>query len=254
MRTGVGSVQSVLVLGGGSDIALATARRLVAGGARTVVLAGRKPDRFQPAVEELRRRGASRVEAVGFDAADPSAHATFVDGAFDLVGGDVDVVLVAFGVHGGRGDDQLSPGGALEVMTTNYLGAVSVLLHVVPRLRDQGHGRIVVLSSVAGERGRKKNFVYGSTKAGLDTFAQGLGDTLDGTGVGVTVIRPGFVHTKMTAGMPAPPLATTAERVAEAVERAIRTDAEIMWVPPAMRWVMSGLRHLPRSLFRRLEI
>jgi len=139
-------------------------------------------------------------------------------------------------------------------MTTNYLGAVSVLLHVVPRLREQGHGRIVVLSSVAGERGRRKNFVYGSTKAGLDTFAQGLGDALAGTGVGVTVIRPGFVHTKMTAGMPAPPLSTTAERVAEAVERAIRTDTEIVWVPPAMRWVMSGLRHLPRSVFRRLEI
>ena len=107
---------------------------------------------------------------------------------------------------------------------------------------------------MAGERGRKKNFVYGSTKAGLDTFAQGLGFTLAGIGVGVTVIRPGFVHTKMTAGMSPPPLSTTAERVAEAVEYAIRTEAEIAWVPPAMRWVMSGLRHLPRSVFRRLEI
>jgi decaprenylphospho-beta-D-erythro-pentofuranosid-2-ulose 2-reductase len=193
---------------------------------------------------------------VEFDAADPQSHATFAEDAFEMAGGDIDVVLVAFGVHGGRGDEQLDPGGALDVVTTNYLGGVSVLLHIVPKLCEQGHGRIVVLSSVAAERGRKKNFVYGSSKAGLDTFAQGLGDTLTGTGtgVGVTVVRPGFVHTKMTAGMSPPPLSTTPERVAEAIERALRTDAETVWVPAAMRWVMSGLRHLPRSVFRRLEI
>jgi decaprenylphospho-beta-D-erythro-pentofuranosid-2-ulose 2-reductase len=111
-----------------------------------------------------------------------------------------------------------------------------------------------VLSSVAGERARRSNFVYGSSKAGLDVFAQGLGDSLQGSGVHVVIVRPGFVRTKMTAGLPDAPMATTPEAVADAVVKALRTGREIVWVPGQMRVVMSGLRHLPRPVFRRLKI
>ena len=121
------------------------------------------------------------------------------------------------------------------------------------RLRAQGHGTLVVLSSVAAERARRANFVYGSSKAGLDAFCQGLGDSLVGTGVRVVVVRPGFVHTKMTAGHKPAPLSTTPDAVADVVVRGLEKGAETIWAPPPLRFVMSGMRHLPRPLWRRIK-
>lgn len=121
-------------------------------------------------------------------------------------------------------------------------------------MRAQGHGVIVALSSVAGERPRASNFVYGSSKAGVDAFFSGLADSLVGTGVSVLVVRPGFVRSKMTAGLAVAPLATTPEAVAEAIVSGIRRNRHTVWVPGVMRWVMSGLRHTPRAVFRRLPL
>jgi len=253
MNDAFGSPQSILVLGAGSDIAAATVRLLVRQRARTFVLAGRKPERFQAVAEELRSLGATTVELRDLDALDTSSHEDFVDEVF-ASGEDIDLMLMAFGVHGARGDAQLEHDGALDVIRTNYVGAMSVLLSVTKRLVAQGHGSMVVLSSVAGERGRKKNLVYGSSKAGLDVFCEGLAAWLRGSGVRLMVVRPGFVRTKMTAGFDAPPLATTPERVAAAIVDGLHRRTEVVWVPPPMRWVMSALRHLPRSVFRRLEI
>lgn len=253
MKDGLGSVQSVLVLGGGSDVGLATARALVAERARTVVLAARKPDALVHEAEDLRRRGAREVDLVEFDADALETHAAFVEDVFERHG-DIDLVLVAFGVLGDQAVAERDPHAALGVLHTNFLGAVSAIIPVVERLRAQGHGDLVVLSSVAGERGRRSNFVYGSSKAGLDVFCQGLGDSLTGSGVHVTIVRPGFVHTKMTRELPPPPLATTPEAVARAIVDGVRSGADIVWAPAPMRFVMSGLRHLPRAIFRKLEI
>jgi decaprenylphospho-beta-D-erythro-pentofuranosid-2-ulose 2-reductase len=122
------------------------------------------------------------------------------------------------------------------------------------RLREQSHGAIVALSSVAGERPRRSNFVYGSTKAGLDAFYTGLTEALRPCDVGVTVVRPGFVHTRMTEGMKPAPLSTTPEAVAAAAVDAVRNRREQVWVPAPLRGVMSVLRHLPRPVFRRLPV
>jgi decaprenylphospho-beta-D-erythro-pentofuranosid-2-ulose 2-reductase len=124
---------------------------------------------------------------------------------------------------------------------------------VTRRLEEQGHGTIIVLSSVAGERVRQSNFVYGSSKAGLDGFAQGLGDSLEGTGVNVMVVRPGFVHSSMTEGRDAPPLSTTPEAVAEAVADGLASGKHTVWVPGTFRYVMTAFRHLPRPLWRKLS-
>src|SRR5262249_55419270 len=124
----------------------------------------------------------------------------------------------------------------------------------VARMRAQGHGTIVLLSSVAGERVRKANFVYGSSKAGVDGFFQGLGDSLAGSGIHAGIVRPGFVRTKMTEGMPDGPMATTADVVACAVVEAVARDREIVWVPGPLRAVMAVVRHLPRVVFRRLPV
>jgi len=253
VRDAVGTVQSLLVLGGTSEIAAATARRLVADRARRVVLAARDPAGAEPLAGELRSAGATDVEAVRFDATDFDSHRAFVEEVFDRHG-DIDCVLVAFGLLGDQDELMRDEAAAVGVVQSNYAGAVSVSVPLVERLRVQGHGTIVYLSSVAGERARKSNFVYGSSKAGLDAFAQGLGDALQGSGVQVMVVRPGFVRTKMTAGLEEAPLATDADAVAEAIATGLRRSADTVWVPAPLRIVMSALRHLPRPVFRRLDI
>ena len=253
MRDGLGAVQSVLVFGGTSDIAESTLRRLVQRRARRVVLAGRDVDRLGEIAEDLRARGATFVECVPFDALDTATHEAMVDAIFDRVG-DIDLVLVAFGVLGEQADAEQHATAAVDVARVNYLGAVSVLTPTAERLQAQGHGTIVVLSSVAGERARESNYVYGSTKAGLDAFAQGLNDRLVGTGANVMIVRPGFVHTKMTAGLKPAPLAATPDSVAAAILDGRATGRTSVWVPRTLRPVMSVLRHLPRPVFRRLAL
>jgi decaprenylphospho-beta-D-erythro-pentofuranosid-2-ulose 2-reductase len=251
VRDAVGAVQSVLILGGGSDLGVAIARELAGRRARTIVLAGRDPERFAGRADELRAAGATRVETLAFDATDFASHPGFVDDVFALLG-DLDLVVIAFGVLGDADKAERDATVALEIVQTNYTGVVSVTTPLAQRFEAQGHGTIVLLSSVAGERVRKANFVYGSSKAGADGYFQGLGDRLAGTGVHVMIVRPGFVHTKMTAGMDDAPLSTTPEAVATAVVAALWRNREIIWVPSQFRWVMAVLRHIPRSIFRRL--
>lgn len=252
MRDAVGAVQSLLVLGGTSEIGLATARRLVEARTRKVVLAARDTAGAEAAAEELRRAGAE-VAVVAFDARDYGSHAAFVDSVFDAHG-DLDCALVAFGVLGDQERLATDAKAAVAAIEANYVGAVSVCIPLAERMRHQGHGTIVVLSSVAGERARKSNFVYGSSKAGLDAFAQGLGDRLHGSGVDVMVVRPGFVRTKMTAGLDDVPLSTDPRAVADAIAAGLRRGAHTVWTPAPLRLVMAALRHLPRPLFRRLEV
>jgi len=252
MRDGVGDVQSVVVFGGTSEIALALVRRLIGRRCRRVVLAVRHPSAGSAAQQQL-ATDRTRVAVTMFDAAAVDTHRGAVDDAFAAADGDVDVVVVAFGQLGEAGGPSPDPADAAAALAqVNYVGAVSVLLRAAQRLRRQGHGTIVVLSSVAGVRVRAANFVYGASKAGLDAFAQGLADSLVGSGVDVVIVRPGFVRSRMTAGMPEPPFAVTADEVATAIEHGVRTRQSIVWVPPVLQWVFLVLRVLPRAVWRRL--
>ncbi|MER5717265.1 decaprenylphospho-beta-D-erythro-pentofuranosid-2-ulose 2-reductase [Streptomyces sp. NPDC002132] len=251
MKDASGLPRSLLVLGGTSEIALATARRLIARRTRTVWLAGRPSPALESAAAGLRALGAL-VHTVAFDALDPGSHESVLGKVF--AEGDVDMVLLAFGVLGDQAHDERDPAAAVRVAQTNYTGAVSAGLVAACALQSQGHGSLVVLSSVAGERARRADFIYGSSKAGLDAFTQGLGDALYGTGVHVMVVRPGFVRTRSTAGLPEGPLATTPEGVATAIELGLRRRSETVWAPGLLRVRMSALRHLPRGLFRRLPL
>ena len=253
MKDALGEMQSVLVLGGTSDIALAIAAKLVARRGARVVLAARKPEACEPAAAALRTAGASQVDSVAFDATDFASHQTFVNATFDRFG-DFDLVLVAFGVLGDQARAEHDPAAALEIVQTNFTGTVSVTVPLVSRLRAQGHGTLMLLSSVAGERVRRSNFVYGASKAGVDGYYQGLAASLATSGVHVMIVRPGFVHSKMTAGMKAAPFSVTPDDVADAVVRGIARGRDIVWVPPALRYVMSVLRHVPGAVFRRLPI
>jgi decaprenylphospho-beta-D-erythro-pentofuranosid-2-ulose 2-reductase len=253
MRDAFGEPQSLLVLGATSEIAQAITRRLVSRRARTVVLASRRPADLETFAQELRDGGATQVELVAFDATRTTEHERLLADVFARTG-DIDAVLLGFGVLGDQADFDERPDEAVTAAMTNYVGAVSTGLLVAEQFRRQGHGLLVVLSSVAGERARKANFVYGSTKAGLDAFAQGLGDALEGTGARVLIVRPGFVVSKMTEGMDPAPLATTPDAVADAVVRAIRRGQEVVYVPAALRVVFMGFRHLPRPVWRRLPM
>ena len=252
MRDALGSVQSVLLLGGNSEIGLATLHALIAERARTVVVGVRDPDGFRH-VDELRAAGATTVEVVRFDALDTESHERLVAEVFDRHG-DIDAAVLAFGLLGDQEESERDAGAALGVARTNYDGAVSVALPIARRLRAQGHGTLVALSSVAGERARRSNFVYGSSKAGLDALVQGLADSLAGSGAHAMAVRPGFVRTKMTAGLEPAPLSTTPDAVASAIADGIRSGAHTVWVPKPLRFVMLALRLLPRPLFRRLDI
>lgn len=251
MKDAFGIPQSLLVLGGTSEIALATARRLIARRTRTVWLAGRPSPALEQSAADLRTLGAD-VRTVAFDALAPESHEAVLGKVF--AEGDIDMVLLAFGILGDQARDEREPLNAVLVAQTNYTGAVSAALVAAGALQSQGHGSLVVLSSVAGERARRANFIYGSSKAGLDTFTQGLGDALHGTGVHVMAVRPGFVRTRMTADLTETPLATTPQEVARSIEVGLRRRSETVWVPGTLRVVMSALRHLPRVAFRRLPV
>jgi decaprenylphospho-beta-D-erythro-pentofuranosid-2-ulose 2-reductase len=254
MKDALGSVQSVLVLGGASDIGVATAARLAAPREATVILAGRHPDSLQAAAATVRAAGAGRVETLAFDAEDPEGHDATIAGAVRLCGGDLDVVIMAFGLLGDQPTDESGGEGAVRLARVNYVGGVSAGLAAARALRAQGHGTLVVLSSVAGERVRQANFIYGSSKAGLDGFAQGLGDALTGSGARVLIVRPGFVRTKLTEGRPPAPLSTTAEAVAAATAKALADGREVIWVPATLRPLFAVFRHLPRSVWRRMPL
>src|SRR5262249_10966285 len=153
--------------------------------------------------------------------------------------GDFDLVLIAFGVLGDQTRAEHDPAAALDIVQTNFTGTVSVTVPLVDRMRVQGHGALVLLSSVAGERVRRSNFVYGSSKAGVDGYFQGLAASLASSGVHVMIVRPGFVHSKMTQGMKAAPLSVDVDDVADAVVRGLAHGRSVVWVPPALRYVMA---------------
>lgn len=246
MRNALGAVDTVLLLGGRSEIGLAIVERLVRDGARRVVLAARDATAGPAPVI-----GAAEVHLLDFDASRPETHGEVIEAAAKLVG-DLDVVIPAFGVLGSQDLYDADPPAAAAAVAVNYGGHVSVGLFAARRLREQGHGTLVVLSSVAGVRVRRANFVYGSAKAGLDGFAQGLGDALHGSGARVMVVRPGFVIGRMTEGMSPAPMSSTPGQVADAVIAGLRVDAEVVWVPGRLRVFFAVMRVLPRAVWRRM--
>lgn len=245
MKNAVNQPQTVLVLGGTSEIGLAIVDALVSPNLRRVVLAVRNPDEVEP-----RRFGDAEVDTVRFDATQVASHEAVIAEVVERVG-DLDVVLQAFGQLGApRLED---PMGSAALAEVNYVGAVSSGLVVADQLRRQGHGTLVVLSSVAGIRTRPSNFVYGSTKAGQDAFATGLGHALHGTGARVMTVRPGFIRSSMTTGLPEAPFSADPSDVGAAVEAGLRRGSSVVWVPGILRVVFGLLRFAPGFVWRRLD-
>lgn len=253
MMNAVGAPQSILVLGGSSEIGLAiTAEYLKKGPARVILATVPGDPTAEAAATKAKAAGATDVELIDFDARATDTHREVIDKAF--AGGDVDVAIVAFGI---QGDDERAWQDhklAVAEAEINYTAAVSVGVLLGEKMRAQGHGQIIAMSSVAGERVRRSNFVYGSTKAGLDGFYLGLGEALRPFGPRVLVIRPGQVRTRLSAHVKEAPMTVEKEDVGRLAVAAATKGKEIVWVPGQFRFVMMVLRHIPRAVFRKLPI
>jgi decaprenylphospho-beta-D-erythro-pentofuranosid-2-ulose 2-reductase len=237
----------VLLLGGTSEIGLAIVRAFAERSEVTATLLGRDADRLAAAAAQL---GPGTVTgALDADALD--THPRVLADAFAAAGG-FDVVILAVGTLGGQAALDAPRAEALALLQTNFLGAGSLLEAALQELRAQRSGTMIVLSSVAALRPRATLAHYGAAKAGLDALAHGLGDAARADGVHTLVVRPGFVHTAMTAGLKPAPLATDAPTVARLTVAALERRRHTVYAPTAVRWLFLILRALPRSVWRRL--
>ena len=244
---GSGVAPRILLLGGTSEIGLAILAALAAPASTEVILAGRDEQRLAAAGKQL----PYQVTTVPYDAVETAGHQAFADAVF--AAGPLDMVISAAGVLIGQPEVERDVQRAAEMIETNFTGHVTSLLAIAARMRAQGRGTIVVLSSVAAVRPRKANFVYGAAKAGLDAFARGLADSLHGTGVRVVLVRPGFVTGRMTAGMSPAPLSSTPEQVGAATAAALRGGKASVWIPAPLAGLAVALRAVPRPLWRRVS-
>jgi decaprenylphospho-beta-D-erythro-pentofuranosid-2-ulose 2-reductase len=255
----VGNPQAILLLGGTSEIGLAICERYLRNAHARIVLAD-LPDHpgKDKAIAQMKGAGAKSVEWIDFDGVDTANHPKVIDAAF--AGGDIDVAIVAFGLLGNAEELWQDQRKAVQIAQINYTAAVSVGVLLGEKMRAQGFGRIIAMSSVAGERVRRSNFVYGSTKAGLDGFYLGLGEALREYGVRVLVIRPGQVRTTTTlehwkaTGAKEAPFTVDKEFVAELAVTSAAKGKELVWAPGPVRYLMTVLRHIPRPIFRKLPL
>lgn len=254
MKNGVGVAQNIVLFGGTSEIGQAILRRVVKPGVARLVLVSRDIDAANRVSQEL--VGAHPeldVHHVRYEASDAASMEHVVAEVADAVG-DIDVAVVAQGVLNEGANYYEQPSSLIDLVNVNFTGEMVLLYALAARMRQQGYGKIVVLSSVAGERVRRGNPVYGATKAGIDGFALALDHELSGSGASVLVVRPGFVTTKMTTGMKKAPFSTDPETVARIVEKGIASDKKIVWAPAPLQWMFLILKNLPIAIWRRLPI
>lgn len=252
MIDAVGKPQSILLLGGASDMGLAVVEEFLSRGSARVVLAARAGENLDDATHRVTDAGASAVTLVDFDAVDFDSH----EAVFERIWaeGDIDIAIVAFGILGDNEKQWTTQKLAVQAAQVNFTGAVSVGVLLADRMKKQGHGQIVAFSTVAGEMVRRSNFVYGSTKAGLDGFYRMLGEALRGTGVRVLTVRPGQVRTNMTKDLDDAPLTVNKEDVAKAIAKAVDNRKSLIWVHPLFQPIMFILKHLPQAIIRKLPL
>lgn len=242
-----------LILGASSSVARAFARQVGRGGA-DLVLAGRDLEDMERTAADLRVRTGRTVEVMAFDATDTGAHAAFADAVAARCGGRLDVFL-AFGLMPAQEDMDRDPALVRAIIDTNVTGTFSILAQLARVLEARRRGTLMVLGSVAGDRGRRRNYVYGATKAALHTYLQGLRARLFHAGVRVVTVKPGVLDTAMTWGLPKLPLMATPEAFARAAaKQAAASRREVVYIPAVWGLVMLILRAVPERLFKRTNI
>ncbi len=242
----------VLVVGATSAMAAETARIYAAHGAR-LFLTGRDGQRLEAVAEDLRVRGAQAVETAMLDVTDHRRSEEVMEAAWSAFDG-LDVALVAHGVLPDQARCQASVADAVDALEVNFLSTVALLTPLANRFEAARGGCIAVITSVAGDRGRQSNYVYGAAKGGLDRFLQGLRNRLFHAGVTVVTLKPGFVDTPMTAGLKQGPLFASARRAGRAIHRAIERRRDVAYIPWFWHPIMAIIRALPEAVFKRLRL
>ena len=242
-------MKRILIVGGTSGIAIACARLWATAGDELILVA-RDAQRLAQVADDLRVRGASAVETHVMDATDLDAHAPMLDAA-----GNIDIALISYGTLPDQKLCEADAVAAAQAMTTNATSVIALGTAVIGRMERQGRGTVAVISSVAGDRGRASNYVYGAAKAAVTTFCNGARARLFGSGVHVMTIKPGFVDTAMTQNLNLPrALVAAPGQVARRIVKGIERKAAILYVPSWWRWIMLIIRVLPEPIFKRLKL
>jgi decaprenylphospho-beta-D-erythro-pentofuranosid-2-ulose 2-reductase len=242
----------VLIIGATSAIASETAKQFAEEGSH-LFLTGRSPEKLAAVAEDLQVRGAARVETAALDIGDIASHQPVIESAIAALGG-LDVVLVAHGTLPNQERCQNDVGQTLEALHINFTATIALLTLLANELESQRYGCLAVITSVAGDRGRQTNYVYGAAKGGVQIFLQGLRARLFRSNVAVVTIKPGFVDTPMTAGVRKNPLFANAGSVGRGIHRAIAGRKDVVYLPWFWRPVMTVLNGLPERLFKRLHL
>jgi decaprenylphospho-beta-D-erythro-pentofuranosid-2-ulose 2-reductase len=246
-------MKKILIVGAGSAIAEATAR-LFAQRGDALFLVGRKADVLESMCADLRVRGAGAVGLHVMDANDFSGHEAMLSDAENSLGG-LDIVLIAHGTLSDQKACESSVELTLRELNTNGVSVVALLTRVAAKFEQRKAGTIVVISSVAGDRGRQSNYVYGSAKALVTAFTSGLRQRLYASGVAVVTIKPGFVDTPMTAAFPKGALWAKPLQIANGIVSAVdRSSATVLYLPAFWRLIMLVIRSIPETVFRRLKL
>lgn len=245
-------MRHILIVGATSAIAEATARRFAQEGDRLYLVA-RNPERLAAVASDLKTRGATPVETMVLDANDTTKHSELITQAETMMGG-LDTILIAHGTLSDQKACESSFDETLKELQTNCLSVISLLTYVANRFEAQKHGIIVVISSVAGDRGRQSNYVYGTAKGAVSIFLQGLRNRLSRSGVTVITIKPGFVDTPMTASFRKGKLWASPEKISEGIYRAIKRKSDVVYLPWFWKWVMLAIRMIPELTFKKLKL
>ena len=246
-------MRKVLIVGATSAIAEAVARLLAAQG-DLLYLVGRRAEALEAIAADLRVRGAARVQTEVIDANAIERHASLLDHA-DVALGGLDTVLIAHGTLSDQAACQQSVALTFQELHTNALSVIALLTLIANHFEAQRVGTIAVISSVAGDRGRQSNYVYGTAKAAVSTFLSGLRQRLYKSGVQVVTIKPGFVDTPMTATFEKKGLLwAQPDQIAKGIVAAVERGRDEVYLPGFWRWIMLVIRHIPESLFKRLKL
>jgi decaprenylphospho-beta-D-erythro-pentofuranosid-2-ulose 2-reductase len=244
--------KKILVLGATSGMAEATCRLWASRGDHLFLVA-RSAEKLTAVAADMRVRGAGFVDTAVADLDDTAKHPEMLAHAVDSLAG-LDVAFLALGVLGDAKKAEVSFEEANRIVQTNFGSVVSLLTWLGNFCAQRHHGTLAVLSSVAGDRGRKSNYVYGSSKAALSTFVDGLRNRIDREGVRVMTIKPGPVKTAMTEGMDVKSGMADVEDVAEALVKSIDKGTDVVYVPGKWRLIMAVIRAIPESIFKKLNL
>jgi short-subunit dehydrogenase len=242
----------ILILGATSGIAMAVTRQLAPHGGDFFLVA-RNSDKLDAVRKDLLTHGAGKVTTRAMDLNDTAEHPEMLAEALQSLG-TIDLALIAHGILGDQAQAQASFPAAEEILRTNFLSAVSLITWLANHFESTHQGTLAVISSVAGDRGRKSNYVYGASKGALNIIMDGVRNRIDRAGVHVLTIRPGFVSTPMTAHLPQGPLFSSPNKVAQCILKAVARRKDVVYVPGFWAPIMFVIRSIPQSIFKKLNL